>query len=659
MTKVFFFTFLFGFSLSTFIHENVIFQKVNEISTTRSDWLVTFVIDLLPFENFVKRLSTDIVQSSFLAQKVIQYYHKPGYETYLNAFSTLKQEYQLLAELHETVLGGLRDYQTLHTRDKRSVLPFVGRIMSFLFGTVSDEDLSTIKSNIRILSRNQKRISHVLEESLTIINVTRVEVAQNRRTINKLTIGLHEVDLKLKNISQELEKEITELSNFVELYVKLDLITSEVKVMIERARFYFEHLSSQLNMLSLGHLSPSTITPTAFRNLLFDIQAKLPAYLKLPKDPFKELWAFYQFLTCTTLLYDKQIFVIISVPLLDFNKRFEVFKVHSLPLPMQTNGTDHDMVAQFQLETEYLAVNAERSQYALLQQSEVNQCTNPLIQFCSVGSPIYPINLSNLCVTTLFMKKGRKLWVDCQTSVKPFSVLPMARYISSGSWLITTKKPLQFAVVCRASGIKKTTNVQVLPPLDVLKLNATCTANNDYMTLLPFYKKETKFEIEDPFSRLVKGYNFSDSSLWKPFRTSLPKFNMTKLPKELKNIESIPMDNLIYKLKQLEPIEADFDLPNWAYTMIYFSIAIVIGILIVLFCKYRHKVKCNCLAKRGSNRGIHIVATKYLGGDQVVSTKVEGDVSTPADAIRASAPLLEERSNNLYPVLNVSPSDKN
>ncbi|CAG2210600.1 unnamed protein product [Mytilus edulis] len=398
---------------STFIQENVVFHKVNEITTTRSNWLVTFVIDLAPFENFVNQLSKDIAQSFILAQRATLFYSKPGYEMYFRTLNNLKEEYRWLTGMYETILSGLQEYDKLQHRTKRSVLPFVGRIMSFLFGTVSDEDLRTINSNIRVLANNQKRISHVLSESLTIVNVTRAEVAQNRKTINSLTTGLHDVDLKLRNITTLLKKEIADLETFVDIYAKLDVITSEMKLMVQRATFYFVHLNSQLNMLSLGHLSPSTINPTSFRFLLTEIQSQLPAYLKLPKDPIKDLWAYYQSLTCTTLIYERKIFVVISVPLLDYNNKFEVFKVFNLPIPMQSNKTNVNMVAKFNLESDYIAVNAERSKYILFDQNEIIQCTHPLVPYCAVSSPTYPINLTPCVPTNCPANYG---WLNDQTS---------------------------------------------------------------------------------------------------------------------------------------------------------------------------------------------------------------------------------------------------
>ena len=51
----------YGLSESVLVKRNVIFQKLNEITTTRSRWLVTFVIDLNPYEQFLIKLENDFV----------------------------------------------------------------------------------------------------------------------------------------------------------------------------------------------------------------------------------------------------------------------------------------------------------------------------------------------------------------------------------------------------------------------------------------------------------------------------------------------------------------------------------------------------------------------------------------------------------------------
>jgi hypothetical protein len=93
-----------------------------------------------------------------------------------------------------------------------------------------------------------------------------------------------------------------ELEDSLQMYFQIDLITDELKHLMQRAMFNMDHLQSQVNMLSLGHLSPCTINPRQFKKLLLDIKLKLPKTLTLPDDPDKKLWYFYSQLTCTAIM---------------------------------------------------------------------------------------------------------------------------------------------------------------------------------------------------------------------------------------------------------------------------------------------------------------------------------------------------------------------
>lgn len=349
--------------------------------------------------------------------------------------------------------------------------------MNILFGTLTEADVSSIKNNIRVLAENQNKISHFLSENLSILNITRIEVSQNREAINSLIDDLQEVDNKLENITHEIERQINELGNFVQQYVQLDLITGELKLLIQKAMTYLEHLASQLNMLSLGHLSPSVITRTNLKQLLKEISDRLPRYLELFGNPNEDMWFFYRFLTCTTILYDDKILTVILIPLLDANNRFEIYRTYNLPLPMKSNNPKLlTMVAKYDIDVDYFAVNAERSKYVLFKNNEIEKCTDPSINFCKVISPVYPINLSKNCVISLFMKKENDIEKFCKIVVEPNSILPLANYISYGSWLVTTDKPLRFAIACQDSKYKTTSNKIINPPLDILTLNESCTA---------------------------------------------------------------------------------------------------------------------------------------------------------------------------------------
>ena len=52
--------------------------------------------------------------------------------------------------------------------------------MSLLFGTVSYLDLEMIQRSVHDLATNQESINHNLEQSMTLLNLSRIQIAENR-----------------------------------------------------------------------------------------------------------------------------------------------------------------------------------------------------------------------------------------------------------------------------------------------------------------------------------------------------------------------------------------------------------------------------------------------------------------------------------------------
>ena len=80
--------------------------------------------------------------------------------------------------------------QIQYERSKRSVLPFVGNILSQLFGTLSEEDIEDMSRAISQLEHNQQNTVHLFDEAYSAINVTFEGVRKNRKTINRLSAAL-------------------------------------------------------------------------------------------------------------------------------------------------------------------------------------------------------------------------------------------------------------------------------------------------------------------------------------------------------------------------------------------------------------------------------------------------------------------------------------
>ena len=65
--------------------------------------------------------------------------------------------------------------------------------MSLLFGTGSKDDLENINRNIKNLAENQEQFIHYLDMSLSISNLTTIQVAENRISIMDLIAVAHKL----------------------------------------------------------------------------------------------------------------------------------------------------------------------------------------------------------------------------------------------------------------------------------------------------------------------------------------------------------------------------------------------------------------------------------------------------------------------------------
>ncbi|CAC5416204.1 unnamed protein product [Mytilus coruscus] len=195
-----------------------------------------------------------------------------------------------------------------------------------------------IRRNIKTLAQNQDAIRHIVQDGLTILNTTQTHVSENRHKVNELIESVQDLGNRLKTFATDLEKQIEVMGSYLQAYLHMDMIIGEIKDLMNIAGDYLNHLQLQLNMSSLGHMSPSLISPGNLRVLLTDIKRRLPATLKIPGDEIKDIWNFYKFLTCSTVLDENRIIIIITLPLLDIRDSYAIYKIHNLPVP--TKVTD-------------------------------------------------------------------------------------------------------------------------------------------------------------------------------------------------------------------------------------------------------------------------------------------------------------------------------
>ena len=127
------------------------------------------------------------------------------------------------------------------------------------------------------------------------------------------------------------------------------------------------------------------------------------------------IWYYYRTLTCSTILEDDRIVVVMTIPLLDFTGQYDVIRRHNIPLTMheaQTRSPSQSiptMVAKYDIEYPGLLINKDGNRYTLLSESEINACSDPITKYCSPRNAILPVNLNNLCLLALYFKKEEQV----------------------------------------------------------------------------------------------------------------------------------------------------------------------------------------------------------------------------------------------------------
>lgn len=60
------------------------------------------------------------------------------------------------------------------------VFLIVGKALSVLFGTVTNDDIESMRKKLGEVEKNNKVLAQVVRESVSILNVTRLELTKNK-----------------------------------------------------------------------------------------------------------------------------------------------------------------------------------------------------------------------------------------------------------------------------------------------------------------------------------------------------------------------------------------------------------------------------------------------------------------------------------------------
>ena len=575
---------------------------------TRSQWIVGLILDFKVYEKYLiftnetlnEALRTARIGQVYFNRLTNDYgfretsYLKSGSRfrrtekvpllMYCDIIAAQVRELVVLQELHQrnwqdfkeiTRIGHseLEQHRMKGPRRKRVVGILAGIVGIFSgFSLFSSYQL---KKEVRTLRENQNTIRTVLKDSLSLINLTRMEVKSNRIAINQVIEGMGK-------LVSTFEGTVIPLREFVINHAQLqtnigmarDLVTAESDLIAE--------LQQKVSKLATGRLSPILLPAPELVQILKGIEVEIPPELMLPQDPRERPFYYYKILTTNTIALEDELVIAIEIPLLDVARKLKIMEAIALPVLY----SETTLTAVYDLEFTSFAISLDGRQYVVLTLEDQLECGKRDTNYCSLTSAVQEANSHSYCTLALYQRDQAKVAKLCKVKVSNKMKLPTAYYIAKGEWLVATN--FNFNLRRQCVGVVDDEIVQVKPPYTAVELKSGCRALADAIELPIYFRRRQEYRVQRE-GRIVsppKGVQMRDLTIWSP--VSDTKLDLPANMEKLGDIKDIPIEDLVKSIENLQD-EQKFDFPDnvLMYALIGTIIIVIIAIMVVLICKRR------------------------------------------------------------------------
>ena len=552
---------------------------------TYHHWTVHLPIDTRTPAVFAEKLEHRIARfKTKFTDELSQYRQKAQDGLIDTLWNKFLKESKLLDKEMTTTRSVLAHFGKSKSRSKRSLLPFVGDALETLFGTVTSKDLDEVLSRVNDLSDAQGGILSVVDNAVTLINQTVVDVTNNRQTLNRLINATY----GLTNTMRYLRGTIIDEYTVSTLNVRLDSVFIDLSAAVRDFREEILGLETIIGLAENGILSRALLPPNQFTTVLHDIQKILPRELTLPFNP-TEISKYYANVHSKVVRNDTNISVILTVPLLYVKDRFTVYQVFNVPVPKI--GSDQTLMANYEIpEIEFIALSDDSLKYVLVDDRDLHVYLRRRLPFCPLRQPILNVQTSTECITALLTNQTDKIPVNCDKTVRVQTTDPTAQYLGNGHWLVISTVPIDLDIRCK-NGLreKHSMRVSTVPPLFIVKLDLGCGAFSEYFQLPVFFQKDSFLE---PYQIHYLNLTLHTADVWAHIHADLKLHNLT-IESSLKMLppsqsKSVSVSLLKAHIKSLQKRA------HWHYTVTVPSVTTIAFILIFMaIALYIWKRRCS------------------------------------------------------------------
>jgi len=569
-------------SMHNEVYDNMIFTKTHsDLYMYQGIWKLTIYTDLAPFGEFLKNTLQTTKQLRANYSMKFNIGNLTG-QTYLKTLSEISD--QMLADLIKTQNNLISDFEQIPyvtqtgssvPRDKRSLLPIGGKLLSLVFGTVTEGEVKQIRTAVNHMITNQKQMHSVLKDSLSVVEATRHAVSDNRHKLNELLKEygiLRDLVVKFTN---QLVREFAETKNLIDVEIMVRAAIDQIMHVTSLGEFHMQQLALHVNMLVTQKLSPAVIAPQKLSELIKEVSRSLPGKLKAVTD-LDDIWHVYTTLACRTTFSGFKIYTIIDIPLFDPFEKFGLYSVIPLKVFHNIKNLSLPAYAAHEPDMEYILLENKEQDFYMLSQADLSTCPMGTTQLCKINKPRFYTDNPGSCVLNAYFRRnsGRR----CKTVVKFPTVWPVVTVVDENVWMITLDSSLAIKITC---GEKLVRSI-LYPPVDFVTLPEGCLAHSSYFELRHTNHKpigDNMVQIQPKIPELKTNIN-----LWTSFTTQLGPFLNSQVamlppPKEITALKEVDMTDLkklyLDYFEEIKPIHKK----SWFWPMLGTSLVTVLGVI--------------------------------------------------------------------------------
>ena len=516
----------------------------------------------------------------------------------------------LLSEFNETIksIRTLIPQTTMFGKNRkgRSLLPFIGKLSRGLFGTATMDDVNIMAGHINAISRKTNQIARALQQHGQHLS-SFITVADRRMT--NLMSGIKANSHLITNLAQNVNSRFQVFQHDI-INISGILIKQVDKTNMLRSRLGKLELAVQ--SLVEGKITPFLIDRTVLSHVIRSIHSKLKKSYKQFYLTHTDVGYFYSNGKFVFSRNHSSLYITLKFPLSSQKLPLHLYKIISLPVPVNANSSSQMHATQLLSLPDYFAITPHHDQFIPLYSKDLVNCQHGSVILCDFNIALRPITVPD-CTMALFSNNRQQIKSLCDFRFRPHLLQSDIIELSATSVLVYNSHNL----------ILDCPKEQKIVPgcvFCIVHIPCRCSLSTNSMYFSPrlvnCYNQTSKYTMVHPVNLALLQEFFDDSKLMSifgettfqsPINLSVPVFNMynhsfssiiandQKAHLSLKKMAAAAKkEQKVFKSLAEPLIDGLIDIaPSWPTTNDIMSlVAVCVGALaivscIFMFCKLR------------------------------------------------------------------------